>query len=320
MIERDKYRVKRGLAPLLLEILVLMRIRYILILLLFPVALMAQPLKELYRETLELGDTTLQMKILTGWEEMRPTDPELCIAYADHYYKKSRKKKAKADSLPYIGIRATLLDDTTTPRGNPKYYAVKVNYDADLLGRALEYLSRGIAANPDHIDLRMKKISFLQASRNWAVTTEVIDLLMRAKQNQNKWLVQDSVPWDAVDTLLPFLQRASRQIYTMGLGSYSDVGAIAKGILELYPQHHQSLIDLGRSYYYDHEFKTALTYFHRAEEIMPHSLQAFGYSALCYYYIGDGANAIKYFDKLKELGDEEDRHFADLRIQELTVK
>jgi tetratricopeptide (TPR) repeat protein len=279
----------------------------------------AQPLKELYRETLEMGDTALQMQILTGWEEMRPNDPELCIIQADRYFKISRHRKAKVDSLPYFGIRANLLDDTS-PRSKPSFYLVKYDYEAEPFTRAIDYLTRSIIANPDHIDLRLKKITFLKEYRSSSVTKEVLDLIERAKINKNVWLVEDSTPWDAHDTLLPFLQRTSRQIFTTGIAGHEQIRQIGLGMLELYPDHHQSLVDVGRSYYLSQDFGTALKYFKRAEEIMPHSLQALGYSALCYYYLGKHADAVTYFYRFKEYGDEEDRLFADARILELSSK
>jgi len=292
----------------------------ILILLVFPtLCAFGQPLKELYQETVELKDTALQMKILTGWEEMRPSDPQLCLIQADRYFKMSRHKKAKVDSLPYIGIRANLLDDTS-PRSKPLYYPVKYEYEAAPFITALDYLSRGIAANPDHIDLRLKKIAFLQVFRSSSITNEMLDLIERAKINKNVWLVEDSTPWDAHDTLLPFLQRTSRQIFTTGIVGHEAVRQIALGMLELYPNHHQSLVDVGRSYYLSQDFETALKYFLRAEQVMPHSLQAIGYSALCYYYLGKHADAVTYFYKFKEFGDEDDRLFADARILELSSK
>lgn len=278
-----------------------------------------QPLKELYRETLELKDTALQMKILTGWEEMRPNDPELCLAYAEHYYKQSRRRRAKVDSLPCIGIRATLLDDTS-PRSFTKFFPIKVDYLDAPFAQAIDYLSRGIAANPDHIDLRMLKIAYLMNYRTPSITQDILDLLTRAKLNKGAWLVQDSLLWDAQDTLLPFLQRTMRHMYTTQLVGHIDIGKIAAAILEQYPNHHQSLIELGRSYYLSHDFQTALIHFKRAEEIMPHSLQATGHIALCYYYLGEPTNSVIYFHKFKEYGDEDDRKFADERIGELQNK
>ena len=166
----------------------------------------------------------------------------------------------------------------------------------------------------------MLKIAYLLNYRDASLTQDILDLLTRAKLNKNEWLVQDSLRWDAQDTLLPFLQRTMRHMYTTQLVGHIDIGKIAAAILEQYPDHHQSIIELGRSYYLSHDFQTALVHFKHAEEVMPHSLQAIGHIALCYYYMGDPTNAVIYFHKFKEFGDEDDRKFADDRIAELQNK
>lgn len=289
----------------------------ILMLLLFPQVYFAQPLRELYEEALALGDTVLQMKVLDGWEAMRPADPDLCLARARFCFERSIRKRTNPELQPYVTTRATLASGDTSERAKPRFDTLFYEYDDALVIKAAGYLARGIDSNPDHIVLRTTRIAYLQEANSPLMATEMIGLLNRAKVNGNRWLMQDSLPWDSYDTLSLFLQKKVRYMFARRCARTEDLRAIAEGILALYPDHHQSIVDIGRSYYLEAAYDNALKYFYRAEKVLPHSLETLGYIALCSYYLGDRENAIRYFDKLKEFGDEADRKFADDRIEEM---
>jgi cytochrome c-type biogenesis protein CcmH/NrfG len=96
-----------------------------------------------------------------------------------------------------------------------------------------------------------------------------------------------------------------------------NVQKVAEGILKVYPDHVETLSNFAVSYFYRNEYDKALALLHKAEKLAPTDVVVLTNIAYAYRQKQDTANAIKYFEKVIEFGDEADKEYAKDQIRQL---
>ncbi len=279
-----------------------------------------QEYKERFYEFLSEGETKKQLRVLEKWEENNNDDPELYVAYFNYYYHASKTETVAIGSNPK-GDAMQIMDQDTSVEEPVAYIYGEVNYDPELLSKALDWIDRGIEKYPNRLDMRFGKIyTYGQIEDYSKFTNEIVRVINYSAQNENNWLWENQEEIsDAKQVLLNTIQDYQIQLFDTGESELlENMKEIAEAILNHYPNHIESLSNISIIYIYLEEYDNALVYLLKAEENNPKDCVVLNNIAYVYKLKGDSSNAIKYYNRVIEYGNAEEKKYAEQFIEELT--
>lgn len=272
-----------------------------------------------FNQSFQNNDTIEQLETLQKWENANPKDAELFTSYFNYYFNKCRNEilLVSAGDPPKDEKYLSLTDSAGNYAG---FIGSQINYNDSYLKKGLDKISEGISLYPDRLDMRFGKIYVLGEIKDWkSFTNEIIKTIDYSAINDNQWTwTNNEKQNDGKDFFLGSLQDYQIQLYNIGDDNLIPfMQEIGKTILKYYPTHIESLSNVAVGYIITQDFDSALDYLLKAEKINSKDCIVLSNIAYAYKAKKDIENAIAYYKKVIEFGDEQYKASAKKEIENL---
>lgn len=270
----------------------------------------------------EKEDTLGQRILLENWENRTLNDPELYVAYFIYFVKKSRSEVLViGQDLKQNAYMVLEIENQDSSKQNRAEYMYKqVSYDDLYTQKAIEWIDKGIERFPNRLDMRFGKIYFLGLLENYeAFTEQIIQTIDYSAINQNQWLwSENSALEQPKERMLSSIQDYQNDLYATSKDTLLyNMQKIAEAVLKVYPDHIESLSNIGAVYFLLGQYEKALTPFYAAYQLNPKDLVVINNLAETYNELGLNIKAEAYYRLLMKYGDKQDKKYAKAKIKQL---
>jgi len=210
-----------------------------------------------------------------------------------------------------------LIDSTNQVAG---FISSKINYNKSNLKQAFESIDKGINLYPNRLDMRFGKIYVLGQIRDWrSFTDEIIVTINYSSKNDNNWTwALNEKKQNGKEFFLGSLQDYQMQLYdTMDDDLLKNMQEIAQAVLNLYPNHIESLSNLSIAYLVEKKYEKALIPLKKAEDVNPNDFIVLNNLAYAYRELNNKEKAIEYYKKVIKFGDKQAKEQAEKEIEKL---
>ena len=271
---------------------------------------------------IENEDTLGQRILLENWEKRTLNDPELYVAYFIYFVKKSRSEVLViGQDLKQNAYMVLEIENQDSSKQNGAEYMYKqVSYDDLYTQKAIEWIDKGIERFPNRLDMRFGKIYFLGLLENYeAFTEQIIQTIDYSAINQNQWLwSENSALEQPKERMLSSIQDYQNDLYATSKDTLLyNMQKIAEAVLKVYPDHIESLSNIGAVYFLLGQYEKALTPFYAAYQLNPKDLVVINNLAETYNELGLNIKAEAYYRLLMKYGDKQDKKYAKAKIKQL---
>ena len=271
---------------------------------------------------IENEDTLGQRILLENWEKRTLNDPELYVAYFIYFVKKSRSEVLViGQDLKQNAYMVLEIENQDSSKQNGAEYMYKqVSYDDLYTQKAIEWIDKGIERFPNRLDMRFGKIYFLGLLENYeAFTEQIIQTIYYSAINQNQWLwSENSALEQPKERMLSSIQDYQNDLYATSKDTLLyNMQKIAEAVLKVYPDHIESLSNIGAVYFLLGQYEKALTPFYAAYQLNPKDLVVINNLAETYNELGLNIKAEAYYRLLMKYGDKQDKKYAKAKIKQL---
>jgi len=267
-----------------------------------------------------MDDIDAQKNLLMEWERENPDDPELYTCYFNYYLSLSQEEFITVENEPQNAMSIEIHDTVDNSIG---YLNSKIIYNDTDIQKALDYIDKGISKFGRRLDMRFGKIYVYGEIKKWDLfTKEIIATLEYSKTIENSWVWTLNDPIDDGQMyMLSIVQDYISQLFnTEDDALLQNIRDISKAILQIKPNHKESLTNIGVTYIAEEKFDKALDALLKAERVDFKDFIILSNIAFCHKQLGNKQKAIEYYSKTKEYGNDEVKAFADKAIKELQAK
>lgn len=260
------------------------------------------------------GDTLKQWEVLTKWEKTDPKNAELFTSYFNYYYQTARKEGISMSTDKPKGDGFVIQDSLGQTVG---YLGSHTHFDKKTIQKGFEKINKGIELYPNRLDMRYGKIHVYGQIEDWeSFTNEIISTIQYSEKNKNEWTwTNNEIVEDGVNFMLSSIQDYQLQLfYTEDDELLKNMRSIAQEILKLYPNHIESLSNISVTYLLTGDYKNGIETLLRAEKIDPKDVVIIANIAHGYKLSGNKEMSIKYYEKMIEHGNEDEKSFARQQI------
>ena len=294
---------------------------FLLLLSLWTLCGSAQDFRERFNESLRKSDTVAQLRVLNEWNKSKKGDPELYVAWFNHYFSNARIETLHLGENPE-GKDALVVEDSV---GNTVSFLSQdePGYDLKKAERAIKVLDDAISKFPKRLDMRFGKTYALGELHDWKrFTEEIIRTLDYSDKIHNQWQWTDGKPADdAKNFMIGSIQGYFNQLYETGDDALlQQMEQIAATVLRYYPDDVMNLSNLAILKVIAKQYDEALAFLERAEKLAPTDSVILGNLALVYTEKGQTEKAISYYRKMAEAGNDETKAYAKTRIEKLQTQ
>lgn len=278
----------------------------------------AQDYKKGYEDLLSKRDSTKIIPYLQKWEKATPGDPDVYIAYFNHYFSKSKRTiGVLSRGEPKAGT-FVLTDSAGNTAG---YMSDTTVYDPILVSKAIASIDKGIAKNPQRLDMRFGKIYVLGQTGDYKTfTSELINTLHYSnKIGENNWKWANDKPIeDPKKLILGAVQDYCVTLYeTDDDALLNNMRQISETVLQYYPDHVPSLSNIAITHTLQGNHDKALESLLKAEKIAPTDYIILNNIANIYRTQNDKPNAIRYYELVLKHGDDDAKEVAARELKKL---
>ena len=270
---------------------------------------------EKFTEYCTTHDTLAQREVLEVWESSKPDDPELFTSYFNYYFQLSKYNMLNMDSKPGGEENLQIKDSTDKVMG---FLVEKTYFNPELIDQGFEWINKGIKKFPSRLDMRFGKIYAFGQIEDWkGFTGEILEAIRYSNEINNKWTWTNNEPVeDAENFFLGSIQGYQSQLYNTDEDSLlKNMREISEEVLKYYPNHVESLSNIAVTYLLAGLYAEALPPLLKAEIIDPNDIIVLSNIAHAYKLNEDKPNAIKYYKKLLEIGDERTKQLAKQQLE-----
>jgi len=282
-----------------------------------------QDFKQQFIDLVSKKDTVGQLELLQKWEKTKNDDPELYVAYFNHYVMKSMTEQITLGQNPKGEKVFQIMNTDTTKKEPVGYIYGDTYYNTKLLNKGFDYINQGIDKYPARLDMRFGKIYMLGKTEKYEkFTQEIIKTIDYSDSIKNKWTWTDNKPTDDPEKfMLSAVQDYVLQLYNTENNALLDnMKRIAETVLKYYPNHVESLSNLSIVYLLKKEYDKALEPLLKAEKIDSKDYIVLSNIAQAYKLKGDYRKAIEYYELTVKYGDDETKKYAKKQIEGLKKK
>jgi len=278
----------------------------------------AQDFYSEFADAYHSGDTTKQIEILIKWEKEQPNNPQLFTSRFNYHFNKSRQEvlEIRTDVPQEDGL---VIEDSL---GNTAgFLGSRILYDQVEVDNAIKYINKGIEKHPTRLDMRFGKTYLYGQLEDWDnFTDEIIKTINYSATKSTPWLwSNDEVKEGDNEFMLASMQDYQLQLYdTQDDNLLKNMRKIAKAILEVYPNHVESLSNLSITYLIFEEFDKALEPLIKAESINPEDHIVLANIANTYKKLENKEKSIEYYKKLLKFKEDGIAEFAQKEIDLLS--
>lgn len=270
----------------------------------------------------ENKDTLGQRILLENWEKRSLNDPELYVAYFNYFVEKSRSEVLvigqDLKQNAYMVLEIESQDSSKQDR--VEYMYRQVSFQEFYTQKAIEWIDKGIDRFPNRLDMRFGKIYFLGLLENYeAFTEQIIQTVDYSAINQNQWLWSENcVLEQPKEMMLGSIQDYQNDLYATSQDTLLyNMQKIAEAVLKVYPDHIESLSNIGAVYFLLGQYEKALTPLLTAYQLNPKDLVVINNIAEIYNELGLNIKAEAYYRLMMKYGDKQDKKYAKEKIKEL---
>lgn len=270
----------------------------------------------------ENKDTLGQRILLENWEKRSLNDPELYVAYFNYFVEKSRSEVLvigqDLKQNAYMVLEIESQDSSKQDR--VEYMYRQVSFQEFYTQKAIEWIDKGIDRFPNRLDMRFGKIYFLGLLENYeAFTEQIIQTVDYSAINQNQWLWSENcVLEQPKEMMLGSIQDYQNDLYATSQDTLLyNMQKIAEAVLKVYPDHIESLSNIGAVYFLLGQYEKALTPLLTAYQLNPKDLVVINNIAEIYNELGLNIKAEAYYRLMMKYGDKQDKKYAKAKIKQL---
>lgn len=270
----------------------------------------------------ENKDTLGQRILLEHWEKRSLNDPELYVAYFNYFVEKSRSEVLvigqDLKQSAYMVLEIENQDSSKQDR--VEYMYRQVSFQEFYTQKAIEWIDKGIDRFPNRLDMRFGKIYFLGLLENYeAFTEQIIQTVDYSAINQNQWLWSENcVLEQPKEMMLGSIQDYQNDLYATSQDTLLyNMQKIAEAVLKVYPDHIESLSNIGAVYFLLGQYEKALTPLLTAYQLNPKDLVVINNIAEIYNELGLNIKAEAYYRLMMKYGDKQDKKYAKAKIKQL---
>ncbi|PCJ66292.1 MAG: tetratricopeptide repeat protein [Bacteroidetes bacterium] len=277
----------------------------------------AQNFQDQFKEYSRAKDTTKQLETLKAWELNKPSDPEFFTSAFNFYFSLCQEEFVTINPDRPNGEALEISDSTGTPVG---FLGSQIIYNLGVLQQGLNKIDQGIKLHPNRLDMRFGKIYVLGEISDWDnFTSEVIKTIHRSSKNNNEWTwTNNQARDDGQDFFLSSIQTYQNQLFNTENDSLLyNMRDIAFAILEHYPDHIESLSNISITYLVLNEYEKGLKPLLKAEKLDNTDIVVLSNIARAYILMKNEPKALEYYNKMIQYGNDNDKRFAEARINEL---
>ncbi|MEO0895826.1 MAG: tetratricopeptide repeat protein [Bacteroidota bacterium] len=267
------------------------------------------------------GDTAAMPAILQAWKKEKKDDPELSVAYFNYYVNVARRDVITLGQNPK-GETVFEVQDTANQE-NVGYLYGDVSYDSLFLQKGFYHIDKAIEAHPNRLDMRFGKIYMLGQINDYAhFSQEIIEVITQSGKNKNAWTwAKGEAVQEGQEKMLSSIQEYIYQIYQTGNDDLLIyLKDISEAVLDLYPDHVESLSNVSVYYLIQKEYNKALGFLLRAEKLAPEDPVVLANIAKSYLMLDDMPKAKAYYELVVKHGDERSKRFAQSQIMKIDSK
>lgn len=270
----------------------------------------------------ENKDTLGQRILLENWEKRSLNDPELYVAYFNYFVEKSRSEvlvigqDLKQNAYMVLEIE----NQDSSKQDRVEYMYRQVSFQEFYTQKAIEWIDKGIDRFPNRLDMRFGKIYFLGLLENYeAFTEQIIQTVDYSAINQNQWLWSENcVLEQPKEMMLGSIQDYQNDLYATSQDTLLyNMQKIAEAVLKVYPDHIESLSNIGAVYFLLGQYEKALTPLLTAYQLNPKDLVVINNIAEIYNELGLNIKAEAYYRLMMKYGDKQDKKYAKEKIKQL---
>jgi len=270
----------------------------------------------------ENKDTLGQRILLENWEKRSLNDPELYVAYFNYFVEKSRSEvlvigqDLKQNAYMVLEIE----NQDSSKQDRVEYMYRQVSFQEFYTQKAIEWIDKGIDRFPNRLDMRFGKIYFLGLLENYeAFTEQIIQTVDYSAINQNQWLWSENcVLEQPKERMLGSIQDYQNDLYATSQDTLLyKMQKIAQAVLKVYPDHIESLSNIGAVYFLLGQYEKALTPLLTAYQLNPKDLVVINNIAEIYNELGLNIKAEAYYRLMMKYGDKQDKKYAKAKIKQL---
>lgn len=280
----------------------------------------AQTFKERSDEMARAGDRMGLLPVLQEWRAADPNDAELYVAFFNYYVNESRSSVVQLGQDPGDKEALVIMDPDTSKKEPVGYIYDATLYDPKVLALGFAYADTGISKFPQRLDIRFGKIFMHGENADYThFTDEIIRAIDHGAATGHAWTWTNNEPVeDGKDFFYGNVQTYLYQLFNVGDdGLFVEMARIARAVLKHEPDNVESMTTLASIHVMNEEYDEGLKMLLRAEQLAPTDDIVTSNIAQAYKRKGDTANAIKYYERTLELGNEETKEFAREQLKEL---
>ena len=197
---------------------------------------------------------------------------------------------------------------------NPEMFIAYFNYYTEDIFTAMDYLDRGLDMYPDRLDMHFGKIYILNENGYYTMAgEELIAMLEISKRINNNWMWADNAKMPNGEL---FFISSIQDYYRFWLTAeaeeaYYQVKLCAEKQIELYPGNIYGYNYLAIYYLMNDKFQEGLEYLLQAEIIAPDDCTVLENIGRTYMNMENNQKAEEYFRKILEVGNEQDKMYAE---------
>jgi tetratricopeptide (TPR) repeat protein len=282
-----------------------------------------QDFKQQFNNLVSKKDTVEQLKLLQKWEKSKNGDPELYVAYFNHYVMKSMTPQITIGNNPKGENILQIMNTDSTKKEPVGYIYGDTYYNTKFLNKGFDYIYKGIDKYPARLDMRFGKIyMFGKTEKYEKFTQEIIKAIDYSEIIKNKWTWTDNKLVDDPEKfMLSAVQDYILQLYNTENDALLDnMKRITETVLKYYPNHVESLSNLSIVYLLKKDYDKALEPLLKAEKIDSKDYIVLSNIAQAYKLKGDYKKAIEYYELTIKYGNDETKKYAKSQIEKLKKK
>ncbi len=275
--------------------------------------------KEIYLKLIEENKFDELIVHLNQWEKSEPENPEVYIGYFNYYIRKGSESGVSFDKKPKDNKKTIAIVDPKTGEA-VAYLNDATFYNIEEMTKAFEYINKGLEFSPDRLDMHFGKIHLLNEIKDYKnASKSLMKVLELSISNNNKWLWSDNQKLDDGQNI--FIENA-QDYYEVWFNADTkeSLEAIKDSSMvqvKLYPKHIFAYNNLASYYAIKKQYNKALEYSLEAEKINPKDTIVLNNIAIIFRYMNNKEQAKKYFEKIIEYGNEDEKEYARGMIKDL---
>ncbi len=276
---------------------------------LFPFLTIAQDYNNTYEELMMTGQQTKIPALFELWEQETPDDENLYITAFNHYMTIAREQRI---------IRPTETDSTSSE--GDTFVSSEVMFNDSLFNISQSFINKGIKKNPRRLDMHFGKIHALWLKGNHRdQTSEILGLINLGDKLKHDWLWSgNEQPEDSKQLFTSSIYQYVENLYTSNRVDY--VQQISERMIQSFPKEIANYSNLGAAFLMKADYKNALKYFKKAYKLDKKDIIVLNNLGHTYDMKEKYPKAIKYYELIKEYGSEDERDFAQEKINDIKLR